>query len=199
MIVDCSAVILAGGRSRRMGQDKASLLFGEQTLLQSVLATLQPIFVETIISAREYRADFAQRQILDNPAHQGPLGGLLAGLEAATTPWIFLVACDMPFISSLVIEKLAALRPGYQAVVPMVQGHPQPMAALYNQSAMTQIRAVLDNPLAKHSLRGVLEVLKVRYVEEDELRSADPQLHSFFDLDTPQDVQQAIRLKNVVP
>ncbi|MDP2804340.1 MAG: molybdenum cofactor guanylyltransferase [Gallionellaceae bacterium] len=196
MIADCTAVILAGGQSSRMGQDKANLFLGEQTLLQSVFATLQPLFVETIVSVREHRPDISQRQILDDPAHQGPLGGLLAGLEAATTPWIFLAACDMPFITLAVVEHLAMLRQGSDAVVPLVQGHPQPMAAFYAKSGLYPLRNLLQDRTAKHSLRRALTQMNTRYVDEAELRAVDPQLHSFFDLDTPQDLQQAVVIQN---
>lgn len=192
MIPDCTAVILAGGASSRMGKDKANLRLGEQTLLQSVIATLQPLFSEVIISVRERRPGMGLKQVCDDPAHHGPLGGLLAGLEAAATPWIFLVACDMPFITPAVAEYLAQRRGRYQAVVPMVQGHPQPLAAFYAQSCLVPIRGLLQDAAAKHSLRGALARLDTRYVEESELRDADPQLRSFFDLDTPQDFARAM-------
>jgi molybdopterin-guanine dinucleotide biosynthesis protein A len=191
MIEDCTAVILAGGQSSRMGQDKANLVLGEQTLLQAVASTLRPLFAEVLLSVREPRAEIGLRQICDSFEHQGPLGGLLAGLEAASTSWVFLVACDMPFMSSAVIEYLAMLRPGHQAIVPLVHDHPQPMAALYEKASLLQIRRVLQDPAAKHSLRSVLAQLNVHYVAEVELLTADPQLRSFFDLDTPQDLLYA--------
>lgn len=119
MIADCTAVILSGGDSRRMGQDKANLLLGERTLLQSVAATLQSMFAEVIISVRQPRPGIDLLQVCDDPAHSGPLAGLAAGLERATTPWIFAVACDMPFITPAVIEYLARQRADCQAVVPI--------------------------------------------------------------------------------
>ncbi len=195
MIADCTAVILAGGQSSRMGQDKASLVLGEKTLLQTVISTLQPIFAEVLISVREPRPEISQRQICDSPEHHGPLSGVLAGLEAANTPWIFLVACDMPFITIAVVEYLASLRQGHQAIVPLVQGHPQPMAAFYEKSAIQQISNVLQDPSAKHSLRSVIAKLNTAYVEAVSLQQADPQLRSFFDLDTPEDLEQAKRLR----
>ncbi|MEI7841488.1 MAG: molybdenum cofactor guanylyltransferase [Gallionellaceae bacterium] len=196
MIADCTAIILAGGQSSRMGQDKASLRFGEQTLLQNVLSILQPCFAETFVSVRELRSEISQRQIFDDLKYRGPLAGLLVALEAAPTPWIFLVACDMPFITIEMVEYLAAQRQHHhQAVVPRVQEHPQPMAAFYNKNASEQIRAVLQDPTAKHSLRSVLEKLDTLYVEADSLREVDPQLRSFFDLDTPSDLVQASLLR----
>lgn len=192
MIADCTALILAGGESSRMGQDKASLLLGEHTLLQSVAAIVQPLFNDVIVSVRQPRADCDLPQVSDNPAHAGPLAGLAAGLARAGTAWVFAVACDMPFITPQLITRLAGLREGVDAVVPVVQGYPQPLAAFYATRSLCAVREVLNGG-GKHSLREFLAGLKVRYVDEAEMQAADP--HSFFDLDTPQDVALAITMR----
>ena len=141
MIVDCTAVVLAGGESRRMGSDKATLLLGDQSLLQRVVDIVQPIFAQTLISVRQPRPDIDLPQICDAHANAGPLAGLCAGLEQATTPWIFAVATDMPFVQPALIEQLAGKRTGYQAVVPVVHGHPQPLAAFYSVTCLQAIQA----------------------------------------------------------
>jgi molybdopterin-guanine dinucleotide biosynthesis protein A len=192
MIKDSIAVIMAGGDSRRMGQDKANIFLGERTLLQSVVATLQPLFPEVIISVRQPRPGIDLPQVCDNPAYSGPLAGLAAALERASTPWIFAVACDMPFITPAVIEYLALQRADCQAVVPMVGGYPQPLAAFYARSCLEVVRDIL-NSNGKHSMLAPLEMLQVRFVSEDEMLAIDPQLHSFFDLDTPLDLELACR------
>lgn len=205
MIADCTAVILAGGESRRMGQDKANLLLGGRTLLQSVIATMQPLFAEVIICVRQPRPEIALPQVCDNPLHAGPLAGLVAGLERAATPWVFAVACDMPFITPAVIECLARQRAGHQAVVPVVQGYPQPLAAFYAASGLAAARDCL-NGNGKHSLRALLEHLWVRYVNEAGMLDAGPDpsttlntkgLANFFDLDTPEDVLLAIKHRKI--
>lgn len=190
MIDDCSALILAGGDSRRMGQDKAGLVLDGQTLLQHMQGMAQPLFAEVILSVRQLRPDIDLPQVCDDPAHSGPLAGLAAGLQRANTPWVFAVACDMPFITPALIEYLAQQRGEFQAVVPMVCGYPQPLAAYYSASCVPLVLACL-NGSGKHSLRALLEGLQVRYVAEMEILKADLQLNSFFDLDTPQDVVQA--------
>lgn len=191
MIENCTAIIMAGGDSRRMGQDKANLLLGERTLLQSVSATLQPLFAEVIVSVRLPRPEIYLPQVCDDPSHSGPLAGLAAALERASTPWIFVVACDMPFITPAVIEYLALQRADYQAVVPMVGGYPQPMAAFYAKSCLDEVRACLLGK-GKHSFRALLDKMRVCYVSEAQMQAVDPQLRSFFDLDTPQDVVRAM-------
>ena len=190
MITDCTAIVLAGGQSRRMGCDKASLVLGEQTLLQHVTAIVQTLFPRVLLSVRLPRPDLALAQICDAYADAGPLSGLYSALTQAQTPWIFAVATDMPFVQPALIDYLARQREGFQAVVPVVHGHPQPLAAFYATSCLAPFRALLDGD-GKRSLRAALGQLNVRYVDESEMLAADPDLRSFFDLDTPQDVAAA--------
>jgi len=190
MIPDCTALILAGGESSRMGQDKAGLLLGERTLLQRVIAIVQPMFADTLVSVRQTRADCELPQVCDDATFCGPLAGLAAGLAQVKTQWVFAVACDMPFITPELIGYLAKFREGVEAVVPVVQGHPQPMAAFYATRSLDSLHQMLGG---RQSLRALLERLQVRYVDEAELQAAD--LRSFFDLDTPDDVMRAINME----
>jgi len=191
MIEDCTAIILAGGDSRRMGQDKANLTLGGQTLLQTVSATMRLLFPRVLVSVRQPRADTDLPQVCDGLVDGGPLAGLAAALDQAVTPWVFVVACDMPFVLPAVVEHLARQRGAFQAVVPVVQGQPQPLAAFYARSCSAALRQILAGG-GKHSLRALLERLDVCYVDEAQLLGVDPQLRSFFDLDTPQDVAAAL-------
>lgn len=185
MIADCAAIILAGGDSTRMGQDKAELVLNGQTLLDGVIDTMQLIFPKVVVSVRQPRTGLDVAQVCDELPAAGPLAGLIAGLAQADAPWIFAVACDMPFVTQELVARLATFRVGQQAVVPMVGGYPQSLAAFYAASALETMRASLAQ--GDRSLRGMLAKLEVRYVSEAELREVDPQLRSFFDLDTPQD------------
>lgn len=194
MIADCTALILAGGESRRMGQDKANLLLGELTLLQRVAGVVQPLFAELIVSVRQPRADCALPQVCDDPQHAGPLAGLAAGLAHSQTAWVFVVACDMPFVTRQLIENIAKFRNGVDAVVPVVQGYPQPLAAFYATRILGELHE-LQRGSGKQSLRELLKKLTVRYVDETDMQAAD--LSGFVDLDTPQDVLQAINMKEV--
>lgn len=218
MIADCTAIILAGGESKRMGRDKAALPFNGETLLQSVITGVQPLFVQTLVSVRELRGDVVLPQICDVPQsdvgasparddfshsraglaptgnalrnestglYGGPLIGLISALEAVTTPWAFVVACDMPFVAPALIAHLASLRVDHHAVVPVVDGHAQPLAAFYARRALPLLRESLSS--GNRSLTGALKTLDVCHVDEDELLKFDARLRSFFDLDTPQD------------
>lgn len=197
MIADCTGLVLAGGESRRMGVDKPGLDFGGMTLLGRVVGRLQDVFPSVVVSVRAARADVAVPQVRDAHPAGGPLAGLCAGLAAVDTPWVFAVAADMPFLQSGVIRQLAIHREAVQAVVPVIQGFPQPLAAYYATSALPTIRALLDAP-GKHSLRAALERLRVCLVDESRLLAVDPGLHSFFDLDTPADLAAARRHEDEV-
>lgn len=194
MISDCTALILAGGESRRMGQDKANIKLGNQTLLQHVSTALQPLFSDIIVSTRQVRRDCDMQQVTDDPAHAGPLAGLAAGFEQSRTPWVFVVACDMPFINAALIETLAGFRDNFDAVVPVVAGYPQPLAAFYSRHCLGSLRKILDS-CGRHSIRALLDKLNVCYVNETGLQAIDT--NCFFDLDTPQDVALAINMKEI--
>lgn len=196
MIADCTAVVLAGGASRRMGRDKATLPLAGTTLLQGIIDVVAPLFARCVVSVGEPRADLPWPQVCDARAGQGPLAGLCAALAQVDTPWIFALATDMPFVAPALVALLAARRPGVDAVVARVHGHPQPLAAFYSQRCLAPFAALLDGPPGdgrRRSLRAALERIGVAYVDEHEMLAADPGLHSFFDLDTPQDLAAAMR------
>lgn len=189
MIADCTAIILAGGDSRRMGQDKAMMSFNNQSLIQSVITVMQRLFPVTMLSVRNYRNEIDLPQVCDMQADGGPLTGLVTTLGRIATPWAFVVACDMPFISPQLVEQLAEHRAQQQAVVPVVQGHLQPMAAFYSASCIPVMRATLS--LGDKSLLGVLKNLNVSYIDEAQLLNSEVAMRSFIDLDTPQDWAKA--------
>jgi len=194
MIEDCTGLILAGGDSRRMGCDKTRLEIDGETLLQRAIAVLQGVFPQVLVSVRQRRSDVAVPQVLDEIPDAGPLAGLCAGLAQAETPWVFAVAADMPFLNPVLIRYLAERRDGAEAVVPVVQGHPQPLAAYYAVRALPTLRAVLSGP-GRRGLRAALERLDVCLVHEDDIRAADPGLRGFIDLDTPEDLAAAKNTK----
>lgn len=188
MIADCTGLILAGGDSRRMGRDKAALELDGQTLLDRAIALMQGLFPQVLVSVRRPRGDVALPQVLDEQPEAGPLAGLCAGLSKAETPWVFALAVDMPFLGPEAIRALAAWRGRCEAVVPVVENIPQPLAAYYAASALPALRATLADP-GRRGPRDALARLDVCLVCED-ARSAR---RGFVDLDTPQDVEAALK------
>ena len=199
MIDNCTALVVAGGDSQRMGRDKATLRLGDRTLVQRVIDVVRPLFRDVVVSVRQARPDIDWPQVCDAFPNAGPLAGLCAGLSRAKenhTGWIFAVATDMPFVQAALIEQLARRRPGFQAVVPIVHGHPQALAGFYSVDCLPTMQAILSGD-GRRSVRAALERLNVCGVDESELRRADPGLRSFFDLDTPDDVATAQQSKEL--
>ena len=206
MIADCSALIMAGGDSRRMGSDKTQIVLGEQTLVERAIGSVTPLFAQVFVSVRRYRPEIAWPQVCDAYPDAGPLAGICSGLAHATTRWVFALAADMPFVAPALIAALAERRQQFDAVVPVVHGYLQPLAAFYSISGLDRLQAVLAGgernperkpdglpaqPAAQRGLRFALEQLNVVYVDQAELLGIDPTLRSFFDLDTPQDLAAA--------
>jgi molybdopterin-guanine dinucleotide biosynthesis protein A len=178
MIDDCTALILAGGHSRRMGCDKTALRFNGQSLLQRMIGLMQTIFPAVLVSVGQFRADNDVPQVCDEIPDAGPLAGLCAGLQRASSSWVFAVAADMPALRGVLVEQLAAYRENHQAVVPVVAGFLQPLAAFYAAGALPVLKTALAR--GERSVRASLTGLDVCRV--------DAQADGFIDLDTPEDV-----------
>ncbi len=187
LIADCTALIFAGGDSRRMGRDKTRIELDGTSLLQGAIDRMRTVFPHVLVSLRHRRSDIEARQVLDAVPAAGPLAGLCAGLAAAQTPWVFAIAADMPFVATDLIRQLAAWRGAQQAVVPRIDGVAQTLFAFYARTALPTIESTLAGT-GKRGLAAALAGLDVRWVEEAALRSSDPQLRSFIDLDTPDDL-----------
>jgi len=161
-----TAIVLAGGRGRRMKEDKAGLAVGDRTLLEHVLSQLEPYFSEILISVspgqarrlggpskgkkmgRAKRAVPDLRQKLkiieDEIPGLGPLGGILAGLKAAANDACAVIACDIPDINVPLIRSLARAAHDAEIAVPVgPAGHCEPLFAVYRKSAIPEIEALL--------------------------------------------------------
>ncbi|MDQ6962003.1 MAG: molybdenum cofactor guanylyltransferase, partial [Mariprofundaceae bacterium] len=100
MIEDCTAVLLAGGKSKRMGQDKTTLMLDGRSLLQHTFSRVSPLFSETFVSVHDAKEDMPCAQILDQATTESPMAGIAAALQACTSAWVLIVAADMPFVSA---------------------------------------------------------------------------------------------------
>ncbi len=123
---------------------------------------------------------------------KGPLVGVYTGLKAARNEFIFAVACDMPFISGRLARRLAELRGGHDAVVPVIDEYQEPLFAVYSKTTLSHAgEALRGGRLGLHRLFNDLDVL---YVSEEELRACDPELLSFVNVNTPEELNIAEHL-----
>lgn len=188
-----SAIVLAGGRSSRMGTPKAMLPFDGEPLIAHIVRSLQEDFGEIVVVAapgQELPALDA-KIVHDAIAYQGPVGGITYGLHAITSALGFVTSCDSAFLSRPLVSHLTASAEGFEVVVPRWQGRFQPLVAVYRRSVLPSLEA----QLSRGELRPVylFENVRTRVVEEDEIRRFDPEGASFFNMNTPADYQEAQR------
>ena len=191
-----TAVVLAGGRSRRLGRDKALELVGGVPLVSRVTSAIEAISSETVIVVAEERQAQAlplpgdARIVRDLYPNAGSLGGILTGLIAATGVWTLVVACDMPFLNRALLSEMASNRDDCDAVVPLLNGRPEPTHALYSKVCIEPIRNKLEAGELKIS--AFFESVRVKYVPQRTVEMIDPGLWSFFNVNTPQDLVIAV-------
>ena len=186
-----TAVILAGGRSSRMGTPKALLPFDGEPLIVHIVRKLQPMFADLVVVAAPGQQLPALPVTLahDDVAYQGPVGGILYGLQAARGDYAFVTSCDSAFLSPALIEYVLSLKDGFDVVVPRWEDRFQPLMAVYSK----RVVPVLEAQLANGELRPVSLFAKVRTreVSEEEVRRVDPEGESFFNMNTPADYEEA--------
>lgn len=193
-----SAVVLAGGMSRRLGRNKALEPIGGQPLICRVTERLAQVAEELVVVVNEAeRATVlplpAEAKVtVDRYPGKGSLGGLFTGLSAATSAgggWAVMVACDMPFLNVALLRYMLSLREGHDAVVPVVEDRPEPLHALYSARCLPFMERRLQADDLK--IARFFDEVRVRYVPEAELRRLDPELLSFFNINTQEDVDRA--------
>jgi molybdopterin-guanine dinucleotide biosynthesis protein A len=185
--------VVAGGRSRRMGRDKALLPWGESTLLDHAVQRLQSVCSDVrILSGPEVRyLDRGLVVLPDQWPDAGPLGGLHAGLSALGEPddLALFLAVDVPFVP---VELLVALRDaaaGYDAVVPVAAGGPQPLCAAYRATC----RAAIEERLRKDERRmtSFWPGVRVREMPDAEVRPFGDPARLFLNVNDADDLARA--------
>lgn len=177
-----------------MGRDKATLPAGEVTLVEHLVGRLGPVVDEVIVAAggeREWPP--AIRSVADRFAAMGPLAGMHAGLLEAGHPLVWVVACDLPDVEPELGPFMAGLAGGVEAVVPCPLGEPEGVCAIYRCELAPRIEGLLK--AGTRSVRELLAISSVRYLDAGELRAVDPELRSFRNLNTPADYDGWIRTR----
>jgi molybdopterin-guanine dinucleotide biosynthesis protein A len=145
-IPDVAGIILAGGKSRRMGREKPLLELGGQPIISRVVGALKEAFAEVVVVTNKPAAYdwLGLPMIRDVVPDMGPLGGIHAGLLAITRPRAVVVAADMPFLQTCALHRLASLGDHHQMVIPYWRGYPEHLHALYPRTCLPQIEACLE-------------------------------------------------------
>jgi molybdopterin-guanine dinucleotide biosynthesis protein A len=196
-----TGILLAGGKSRRMGEDKRFLVLGEQTLLQRGLAALHSIFqdVVVVIAQDSPPLHVDGRVIRDLVPDCGSLGGLYTGLMQATTPYIFVVACDMPFLDQAVMTHFTNRKATADIVMAKLNGRLHPMHALYGKPCLPALEQMIAARQLKIQEIVSQSTLRVGYVTEKDLSVLDPSGRSFYNVNTSADLEAAQSLLVQLP
>lgn len=189
------AIILSGGKSSRMGKNKALLPIGEQLNIERIVSELKPQFRDLILVTNDpenYRF-LNLPTVSDHYPGKGPLAGVHAGLQAASHEVNVIVACDMPFISAELATAMIGHIDNYDAVVPVIDGKQHPLFSVFKKTCLALIedRIVEDRLRMKH----VLEELNVRYVTEEDFSMFDKKelQRYFFNMNHPNEYEEAKR------
>jgi molybdopterin-guanine dinucleotide biosynthesis protein A len=186
-----TVAILAGGLSRRMGTDKSFVLLHGKPIIEHVLAQVMTLALPTILIANsiEKYARYGRLTYGDLMPDQGTLGGIYTAIYNSATAYTLCVACDMPFLNPALLTYLIQLRTDQDVVAPRIGKIPEPLHAVYSKRCLAPIRAQLERGERKAS--GFYEQVRVRYVDESEIKRFDPNLRSFVNLNTPADLKAA--------
>ena len=198
MTVKTTAIVLAGGKSRRLGRDKNIEPFDGQPLIVRVLHRLSNVTEDAVVvvndtnQATDLPIPKAVRTAVDLFIGGGSLGGIYTGLTDAKTQWAFAVACDMPFINISLIQYILSLREGYDMVVPVINSRPEPTHAAYSKTCLPHMeRRLRANDL---KISGFFDEVRVRYVEQTDIERFDINHLSFFNVNTEGDLKHALQL-----
>jgi molybdopterin-guanine dinucleotide biosynthesis protein A len=190
-----SIAILAGGQSSRMGTNKALSVVGGKRIIDRIIERVRGLGSELLIIAN-LPEDYAN---LGLPIHadvipgKGPLGGLYTAISTAQSEYVLAVSCDQPFLNARLLQYLIDQRHGWDVIVPLAaDGYPQSMHAVYGKGCLPAIQ----NCLAADKLKmiGFFGDVRVRTVAGEEIERIDPARHSFINVNSPEDLQEAERI-----
>ncbi|AKL95711.1 molybdopterin-guanine dinucleotide biosynthesis protein A [Clostridium aceticum] len=180
-----SAVVLAGGNSRRMGQNKALLKLGSKTMIEIVIDKLQTVFQEVIVvtnTPREYpmlkSVHFAKDRL--EVEEKSSLVGLYTGIIEASNEYVFAVACDMPLLNIPLIQYMKANLGDEDVFIPHLEGHYQPLHAIYGKGCIEPMAKLLQKE--DYKIINFFHEVKVQTLQQETIKQFDPYLQSFINV-----------------
>jgi len=196
--IKVSGVIMAGGASRRLGRNKALERIGGKALIERVIDSIVPLTTEVlVVVGRPEQAAALQlpprvRVGSDRYPGRGSRGGSFTGVDASAERWSLVVACDLPFLNREVLRHLIEESGNVDAVIPRLEGQPEPLHALYSKACLAPMERMVRAGDLK--IAPLFEAVRVRYVDEGTIDRIDPRHLSFFNINTQADLEEATRL-----
>jgi molybdopterin-guanine dinucleotide biosynthesis protein A len=189
-MLDVEGFILTGGKSSRMGTDKAGLLLGAQSFTEKIAVALSAI--TEVVRVVGTQAQGSRWEIVpDVYSEWGALGGLHAALDACRKPWAAIVACDLPFVTGELFSRLASFSKNFEAIAPVqADGRLQPLCALYRRSAcLPRVEELIAT--GERRPRALLKRVITRFVAASELSDMKGAELFFTNVNTPEDYARA--------
>lgn len=220
-----TTAIISGGKSSRMGTDKALLEIGGKTMIEQIVAQTAGLGGDQIVitNTPERYAFLNLPMFLDVFPDKGALGGLYTAIHSASQPYALTLACDMPFVNQPLLKHMLSLAPDFDAVVPRlnspllsplpstslrsvqdaatgegpgvragVRAEAEPFRAIYSKACLDPIRHALD--AGKMRVNSFFPDIRIRWVEEYEIKQFDPELLTFMNCNTPEELEE---VKNI--
>jgi molybdopterin-guanine dinucleotide biosynthesis protein A len=183
-----TGLILAGGKSSRYGSNKALIEVDGIRLIERTVRVMKAVFQEVIVLTNT-PADYAflnLPMVEDIMKGLGPIGGIYTGLETMSEEAGFFAACDMPFLNEALVRHMVEVRSGFDAVVPRMGWMIEPLHAIYTRKCLPVIKTAIDSH--DYQIIKCFNKIRVKYLDEEELRAFDPKLQSFFNINQPKDL-----------
>ena len=193
--MDISCIVLTGGKGLRLGQDKALETIGQKSLLGQVVFRLS-LFNSSILVVTASERSYPQldgysklRVVGDIYPSKGPLGGIYTGLKVSDSFYNLVVACDMPFLNQALLSYMTGVSTDFDLVVPRLGNMIEPLHAVYSKACLVPIERLLKQ--GSLGVRELFTLVRVRYVEAEEIDRFDPEHLSFFNINTNSDLARA--------
>ncbi len=190
------SMVLAGGRSDRMGRSKPALPWGDGSLLLHTVQTLLECTYPVVVVARDDHQELPPLHtecelIYDARPGEGPLQAIDAGMTflAGKCDAVFVAGCDLPFLDTVVVGKFFDLLGESTALIPWIDGEPQPLCAIYSMSLRKAVHDLVQS--GQRRAQALAELSGCKKLSTDALRAIDPQLRFFRDVDTPEEYEAA--------
>lgn len=190
-----TVAIIAGGKSSRMGTDKSFVLLEGKPLIERVLEQVSGLGQrETLLITNkpDAYASFGLPIISDVIPDKGSLGGIYTAVMHSQYDYTQVIACDTPFVKPDLLRYLLSLRGPFDVIVPRVENYPQGLHGLYHKACLGPMRERIDAD--RLHVIGFYPKVRLRYVDEAEYAPFDPQGVSFFNVNTPEELEQARRI-----
>ncbi len=205
VIPDCGAILLAGGKGTRLGYDKPHVRLGSRTLIQHVIDAAENISDEIVlvVGSDEDSLSSLEKQhpsitvIRDGRNGVGPMMGIYTGMKRLTTEYAVVLPCDAPFISVPLMMDLIRLARDFDAAIPIWPNqYLEPLHSVYRVSPSIQAIETALNCGEKSVLDLIKRLWRVNYVPVEALREFDSELHTFFNVNYPEDLKTAYEIQS---